>query len=274
MKKGSIWKKSLLAETLLLTAVLMLAPVTARAEEKSWYDRVEVMAHRGGVKGVPENSIPAFEQAIGQGAHWIEMDVNQTKDGVPVVYHDEDLRRLTGKEAKIWEVNYQEIASLNPGFYMGPAYKDTRVPSLSESLDCCKGKVRVNIEIKDDGHQTEDFVEQVLRIISEKGMENQCMITSFSYKKLAKVKELNPEIRTGLITANPDTDLSRCPAADQFMISTGRADQATINQIHGMGKKAAVWLVNDYNSIIQCAEVGADQIITDRPGDILDLGRG
>ena len=73
---------------------------------ESWDENVEITAHRGDSSEAPENTIPAFEAAIESGADWIELDVGVTKDGVLVVLHDEDLKRVAGDSRKIGELTF------------------------------------------------------------------------------------------------------------------------------------------------------------------------
>ena len=92
------------------------------------------------------------------GADWIELDVTQTKDGVLVIFHDSDLMRMTGKPDKIWDMSYEELSQINTASHWGPFFKDTRIPTLEEVLDYCKDKIKLNIEVKVNDHQTQDFI--------------------------------------------------------------------------------------------------------------------
>ena len=86
------------------------APVFAL--DASWSQKVEITAHRGDSVKALENTLPAFEKAIESGADWIELDVKETSDNVPVVFHDSDLKRLLGKEGKIREMTLEEMEAL------------------------------------------------------------------------------------------------------------------------------------------------------------------
>ena len=147
----------------------------------------------------------------------------------------------------------------------GPAFKDTRIPSLEEVLDFCRDKVRLNIEIKCNGHQTEDFAQRVVELMRQREMTGQCMITSFSYEVLTKIKALEPALATGLITAQALEQPQIYTAADNFMISIELAEPEFVAQLHSLGKKVTVWTVNDPYSVKKCREADADNLITDRP---------
>ena len=213
----------------------------------------------------PENTIPAFLAAIKAGADWIELDVSQTKDGTIVVLHDDDLKRTTGRDGKIWEVNYDEIKGLAADVKMGPAFKDSGIPTLEEALDACQGRAKLDIEIKDNGHLSEDFTERVVKLIREKNMTEQCMISSFCYEMLTKTKALEPTLLTGFIQGKKvDRELESCGAADWFVICMDLATPEYVSAIHSLGKQAAVWTVNDPDGVKKCKKAGADNLITDK----------
>lgn len=236
---------------------------------ESWADRVEITAHRGDSSAAPENTLMAFQKAIESGADRIELDANETADGTLVVFHDEDLKRMTGREGKIWEVTFEELKGWSLAGSLGPAYRNAVVPTLQEALEFCRGKIRLNIEIKQNEHQSPEFVRRVVELIRELHMEEECMITSFCYDNLVKTRELAPELATGFITTEEVSDPAAYPAADRFMLSMELVEPETVEAIHSAGKKAAAWTVNDLYSVEKCKEAGIDDLITDRPQDIL-----
>ena len=160
-----------------VTACLVLGQtMPVYAQGTSWIDQVEITAHRGDSLKALENTLPAFEKAIESGSDWIELDVNETKDNVPVVFHDCNLKRIMGKDAKIRDLTLEEIKAVHPADSMGPAFGGIRIPSLEEALNTCKGKISLNIEIKEDGTQSGDFVDRVIQLVRDKKMVDQCMI--------------------------------------------------------------------------------------------------
>ena len=143
-----IMKMAPLPAALLCGLMLVLASPGFAFAEENWDQDVEITAHRGDVSQAPENTIPAFKAAIESGADWIELDINQTKDGVLVVLHDENLMRVAGVPHKVRDLTYDEIRSLDVGSRLGPDFQGTSIPTLSEVLDYCRGKIKLNIEIK------------------------------------------------------------------------------------------------------------------------------
>ncbi len=132
-------------------------------------DDVQIMAHRGSSQAAPENSMAAFRQAIADGADWIELDVQETADGEVVVLHDSDFMKLSGNPLKIWDATMDNLQDIDIGSRFGPEFKDERVPTLGEVLDECKGKIRVNIELKYYGHD-QQLEQRVVDVVESREM--------------------------------------------------------------------------------------------------------
>ena len=108
------------------------------------------IAHRGASRCAPENTLAAFEAAIRQGVDAIELDVRLTEDGVPVVLHDDTLDRTTDGQGPVDALSYQLLRRLDAGAWFGSAFRGERVPTLTEALECARGRCGVNVEIKVD----------------------------------------------------------------------------------------------------------------------------
>lgn len=255
-----------------LMAVLLPADALAgeTPPEDSWKKQVEITAHRGDNSSAPENTLPAFQAAVETGADWIELDVTQTRDGVLVVFHDTDLMRFTGRPDQIWDLNYQELKQIDIAGHWGPFYKNTRIPSLEEVMDYCKDKIRLNIEVKVNEHQSQDFVPSLVRLIQAKEMTGECMITSFDYGCLQQVRLLEPALKTGYISSKPIEKPEAYEDADNFVLSIDLIDADTVNRIHALGKDVIAWTVNDAYSVKRCRNAGADNLITDKPEKIME----
>lgn len=261
--------------TALLGAALIasMMPVRVLAKDQTrdgWMSKVEITAHRGDNSQAPENTMPAFKAAVENGADWIELDVTQTKDGVLVIFHDADLMRLTGKPDKIWDMTYEELSQINAASHWGPFFRDTRIPRLEEVLDYCKDKIKLNIEVKVNDHQTQDFILRLVSLLQEKNMTDQCMITSFDYHSLQVVKQLDPSLKTGFISSKAIEQPEAFTSADNFVLSIDLINPETVSRIHTLGKEVIVWTVNDAYSVDKCRKAGADNLITDKPKKIME----
>ena len=229
-----------------------------------------VTAHRGYSAAAPENTLPAFQLAIDHGCERAELDVQMTKDGIVMVTHDANLRRCAGRNGNIYDLTYDEVRRLDAGRWFGQKYTGTRVPTLEEGLDQCKGRIQLNIEIKPNA-ATPELEAETVRIIYEKSFEHDCVITSQSYDTLCKVKELAPEIQTGYILALGVGSYYDLPAADFFSVESTFITPGMVQQIHLRGKTISAWTVNRQEDASDLLSLGVDDIITDKPEMVQQL---
>jgi glycerophosphoryl diester phosphodiesterase len=226
--------------------------------------KTSIAAHRGYSSEAPENTIPAFEAAIDNMADYVELDVQETKDGTVVVLHDSNLKRVAGINENIWNVNYEDIAEVDVGNWFSEEFEGTTIPTLEEVMEVAKGRLKLNIEIKLTGHEN-NLEENVVRIIEEYGMEEDCVVTSFQAKALKKVKKANSEIKTGYILHVAYGDFSGVDYADALSVNYSFATETLIDEAHSAGKEVYVWTVNTADAINEMINNGADMIITDDP---------
>jgi len=158
------------------------------------------IGHRGASGYEPDNTIRSFEKAIELDADMIELDINLSKDGVPVVIHD---REIEGKP--IPEFTLSRLKQFDVG-------KGERIPTFQEAIDCVKGRCKLYIELKGAG--TEKLVVDLVR---KNGMERDVVIGSFDPEKVRRSKELAPEMLGSVLTGKRDIDfvqLARNAKAD------------------------------------------------------------
>ena len=111
--------------------------------------------------------------------------------------------RVAGVPHKVRDLTYDEIRSLDVGSRLGPDFQGTSIPTLSEVLDYCRGKIKLNIEIKYREGQSLELIPQMVEMIRQREMLQECMITSFNYGCLQMVKIFEPSLETGLISSQP-----------------------------------------------------------------------
>jgi glycerophosphoryl diester phosphodiesterase len=227
-------------------------------------DKPLVSAHRGDSVTAPENTMKAFESAIESQADYIELDVQQTKDGVIVVMHDSNLKRTTGINKNIWEVTYEEIKELDAGSWFHKDFADARIPTLEEVLDYCKNEIKLNIELKPTGHEV-DFEKCVADIVHEYEFEEDCVVASLDYETLKKVKGYAPDLTTVFVMAVAYGELTYLEYADVFSIESYFVTNSIVNDLHEQGVEVYAWTVNTEETIQDMIDVGVDNIITDAP---------
>lgn len=108
----------------------------------------KIIAHRGASAHAPENTLPAFQLALEQGADGIELDVMLSKDNRLIVIHDSTLERSTNGKGNVLDHSYAELKELDAGAYFGDAFKNTPLPLLDEVYEQFGGKFKINVELK------------------------------------------------------------------------------------------------------------------------------
>ena len=224
-----------------------------------------VMAHRGLSADAPENTLYAFSDAISVGADFIELDVQQTRDGVLVVMHDSNLKRTTGVNKDIWDVDYADIQNLDAGSWFDPAYANARIPALEETLQFVDKRAKLNIEIKPTKHGSDTLEQDVAELITQYQYTDACYVTSFSYGSLKKVKEVNPEIRTGYLMSVAYGQFYSLKYADAFSLNKVFVTSQVVNAAHQQGKQIFAWTVNSMSEVRSLCNLHVDSIITDDP---------
>ena len=221
----------------------------------------QVSGHRGNSSDAPENSRAALEKAIELGADYVEIDVAETRDGVLVVSHDNNLKRTTGRNVYIWQSTYEEIKNLDIGSFFSPEYKDERLMTLDEAIEVCKGRIRMNIELKPTPYD-QGFARKAVDSISRHEFESQCYLASLNYGILEEVKGLTTEIKTLYITPIAYGDIENLNV-DAFSIEETFINKALVERVHQKNKDVHAWTVNDADSMQRMIDCGVDNIITD-----------
>ena len=258
--------------TFVLSAVYIILPAGDELRTMLGGTAPIITAHRGYSSAAPENTLPAFQLAIDQGCERAELDVQMTKDGVVMVTHDTSLRRCTGRNTNIYDLTFDEVRKLDAGRWFSAKYAGTKIPTLEEVLDLCKGRIQLNIEIKPNA-ATPALEAETIRIIEEKGFAHDCVITSQSYETLCKVKELAPEIETGYILALGVGSYYDLPAADFFSVEGTFITSGMVQQIHKRDKTISAWTINRDEDASNMLSLGVDDVITDKPAMVQDLLR-
>lgn len=230
----------------------------------SSFDGIKITAHRGSSSEAPENTLPAIQAAIDSLADYVEFDVQQTMDGEIVILHDSNLRRTSGHNEFIWNMTFEELRQLDMGGWFSESYAGTQIPTLEEAIALCKGKIRMNIEIKANSH-FKDLEEKVVALLQKYDVENQCVIQSTEYSSLVKVKSLDDSITTGLILMGAYGEFEESKMVDFFSIRSTFVNRNMVESAHKNGKAVYAWTVNTKNEIRRMKVLKVDNIITDRP---------
>jgi glycerophosphoryl diester phosphodiesterase len=222
-----------------------------------------ITAHRGSSARAPENTIVAIEAAIEDGADYAEIDVQETADGVVVMLHDADLMRLGGVNWRIWETDYAELVTLDVGSWFAPEFAGERIATLEEVIGVARGRIRLNIELKYNGHDVR-LAERVVDVLRETDFVDDVVVSSLELDGLLEVEALNDSIETGFIVAKAVGNLASIDV-DFFAVSTSFATSVRIANWQRNGKAVHVWTVNSRPEMSRYIDMGVENILTDHP---------
>ncbi len=241
----------------------------------------DIVAHRGVTAGAPENTAPAFEQAIRLGADAIELDVRLTADKVPVVYHYYYLDGFTTGSGTIFRHTLAQLRDLDVPCRANPGAPAGKISTLSEILDQFGGRIAMEIEIKGPEPEAPEIVSGVLRQFRQHW--SLIEVTSYEPALLTRVRELCPDLPVDLLyPRSPEwmkLDVAAYEAAQRARLAGARAvhlhptqlsDEA-IAVVHGAGVQIHCWDVNNRDDLRLIAAYGIPRICTDNPAQALEF---
>ena len=220
---------------------------------------------RGAPILAPENTIESFTKAFEAGLEGIELDVQLSKDGELVVFHDWNLKKITGSPKHIKDMDYLEIRDISSA-------NNCQIPRLSEVLEICpKGKL-IHIEIKSQHYLNITIVGKVVKMIQQYKIEKLVVVSSFNPFVLQFVKKLIPDIFTAYIWSSEDHSfLYNSPLwvwlcrPDAFHIDINSVDKKIIRWARAKKLAILAFTVNNASDLSKARELELDGIFTDDP---------
>lgn len=211
------------------------------------------VGHRGAKAYATENTIESFEKAIDMGANAIELDVRISGDGQLLVSHDDNLKKVFGKDVSIKDTTLKELKSLT----------EERIISLEEALHFLGSKVsKILVELKEAGYEKE-----VLDLIKKERLEDRIIVVSFLEEVLSRVRKLNEKIETGLVYAKFKKPIDAAlKLKAQYLVPLYRfVHRRDIAKAHKSSLKVIVWTVNNKKDAEEFIAKDVDGIATDKP---------
>ncbi len=244
---------------------------TVLVNDISTQNNTVIIAHRGAAGKAPENTLAALEQAITDGSDWIEIDVQESRDGEIIVTHDSDFMKLAGNPLQVWDGSLDEIKQLDIGSWFAPQFSAERVPTLKEVLKLAEKRCRVLIELKDYGHNRH-LEERVAEIVEEAGMADKIAIMSLNRDTINRFHSLRPDWPVGLLLSKAIGKISNSEL-DFLAVNMATAKPAFIRRLQASGRQVFVWTVNEPASMSRIMALGVDGIITDEPALAVEIRR-
>ncbi len=224
---------------------------------------VLIVAHRGASGIAPENTLGAIAKAMEIGADYSEVDVHLSKDGHPVLLHDETLLRTIKVNGLVTDFTQAELGKLDAGSWYSPAYASERIPTLQEVINKVRKKMFLNIEIK-ASYRNREIANRVVDLVESEDFIDQCIVTSFDRQILETISGLHSDIRTGFIFEQIDETVFF--GTWQVLSCHHRlVDKYFVDKARAAGKEIHAWTVNHLGRMRELIHLGVDAIITDHP---------
>lgn len=227
-----------------------------------------VIAHRGGRKWGPENTLAVFRKCVDAEFYGIELDVHRAKTGELVVLHFDDLTKTTSGKGLVKDKTLRQLKRLSAGAWFSPEFAGEKVPTLKEVLDVINGQLMVNVEVKNAPDAYPGIEDDLIKVLDAYGHSSKIIVSSFDHAFLKRFKEKTDAYKTGLLINGLLLDLPAYAAEvgttawhPQFV--NLRADQVKLAQRAGI--EVNVWTLNEVSEWNSAVQMGVDGIVTDDP---------
>lgn len=188
-----------------------------------YYDRdVKFVAHRGYSSIAPENTLPAYRLAKEKGYTYVECDVIFTNDGVAVLNHDGSINNVSNGTGKVIDKTYAELLTYDFGSWKSSAYAGTKIATFEEFIAlCAQLGLHPYIELKENGGINQARVNDLVALVEEYGMIDNCTWISFSETYLKYVRNADDTARLGYLTSS---DLTQTVVNKVIGLKNGKND--------------------------------------------------
>ena len=237
---------------------------------------MSVIAHRGASAEAPESTRAAIERAVRLGADMIELDVQMTKDGRLVVFHDTRLDRTTNGRGWLSQWRYRELARLDAGAWFAPRFSGERVLLLSQVLRLVPRSSQLNLELKRTARKAA-VVHRVVRCVSRTGAVRRVLVSSFDAGLVKRMKAAHPRIARALLCRRRATRALRRAIALECVAVHPHASLVTpalVAQAHRAGLRVHAWTVDRLSEARRLIRMGVDGLVTNRPDRLRALRGG
>ena len=267
---------------------------------KTLDNRPLVIAHRGASGLAPENTLAAFKLAIACGADGVEMDVQLSADGHPVVIHDRRVNRTTNGAGLVSRLTLEQLKQLDAGQWFerrlmlrprarvrvrrimanigdAPAsFSGEALPALEDALEMlARAQMkRIYVELKVRRANRQALLESVVSAVRAAQIDHLVTLLSFDHAVVRQAKEVSPELRRaaifppkwgGLLSTRSIVSTARNAGAEEVALPYGLATAHTVEALHKHGFSVSVWTINRVPLMSRAAAAGADAIMTNYP---------
>lgn len=236
-------------------------------------------AHRGASGNAPENTFAAVELALNCGASMVELDLQKTKDGKFIVFHDETLGRTTNGSGKISNFTWDEIKNLDAGSWYSEKFAGEKIPLLADMLEYLGDKAYLNLEIKPKAcfEKEEDAIFEIIKIIKDANFQEKALVASFDYDALKLIKRIEPKFHTAAIKIPGDkrtlSDVISETKCEAIVCSERELSKKLSKEAQNLGIYIGVYGIDDEKALEKCVNYEVKAIATNYPADIIPLAK-
>jgi glycerophosphoryl diester phosphodiesterase len=234
------------------------------------------MGHRGAAALAPENTLAGFRRAAATGVRWVEFDVMLTGDAVPVLFHDDNLKRITGRDALMAHTPYSVVRTLDAGAWFGAEFAGERIATLEAAIAVlAELQLSANIEIKPTPGRDRETSAAIADLLARcwPAAAPPPLISSFSREALAVMHAHTPALPRGWLSLRlPRNWLSVARGLECATVHVAgkwlTAKRAA--RIKAAGYGLAAFTINDPKRARTLLDWGVDSIITDSPDVMIE----
>ncbi len=233
-----------------------------------------IIAHRGASGNAPENTLAAIQMAADHGAKWIEIDVNISRDGVPVLFHDDGLSRCSDGSGLVIEHNLAALKTLDAGSWFDSSFKHEKIATLEECLQLCNNlNLGINLEIKPCSGWELPTTNAIADLLNKQPTLPQIVISSFSHIAVKHAADKLPDITRSCLylVAPPDWQalINEVGASNIHLHANSLLNVEKTNAYKAEGLGVYCYTVNTTEQASQLFEIGVDGVFTNYPKTLL-----
>lgn len=229
-------------------------------------------AHRGASGDHPENTMLAFRAALQMGCEGIEMDVQLTKDGVPVIIHDEGIDRTSNRTGLVRDMTYKELCEADFAYKWQGLVPFQKIPTLREYCELVKDKnIITNIELKTGVYEYPGIEAKVLELLREYDLCDRVVVSSFNHHSVLRMKALAPDIPCGFLSETWILDAGAYVSShgiEAYHPHFAMLTDPEVADLKAHHVQINTWTVNEAEDIRRMIAIEADGIISNWPSRV------
>jgi len=238
-----------------------------------------LIAHRGSSIEAPENTLASIQRAIEHQVDYIEIDIQLTKDLVPIIFHDSTTGRTTDckQNAPIELMTLRDFEMLDAGSWFHKDYAGEKVPTLAQVLQLDFRTSNLMLEIKKGNHPVDIIVERVLQTLFEAhnpSLLEHCLIGSFDHRIIERINKCYPHLKVkGIVETHAMLPPFLLMSVNHITFHYKLVNPSLVADLHAQNKKVWAYTIDERSICERLLSMNVDGIITNDPRNIGKLLR-